>query len=73
VTARVGPMWDLVAAGWPGPAELLAFLESDPPPPWRRPPPSKQGSRPAIQDARFAARAGRWRALVWTWPPKGFP
>jgi hypothetical protein len=32
VTARVGSMWDLAAAGWPGPAELLAFLESDPPP-----------------------------------------
>jgi hypothetical protein len=31
------------------------------------------GLRPAIWDARFAARAGQWRALVWTWPPKRFP
>jgi hypothetical protein len=31
------------------------------------------GLRPAIRDAGFPARAGQWRALVWTWPPKGFP
>ena len=31
------------------------------------------GLRPAIRDACFAARAGQWRALVWTWPPKCFP
>jgi hypothetical protein len=31
------------------------------------------GLRPAIRDACFAARAGQWCALVWTWPPKCFP
>jgi hypothetical protein len=31
------------------------------------------GLRPAIRDACFAARAGPWCALVWTWPPKCFP